>query len=423
MAVIPTFACVLRSGGDFKPEHVRALVLQVDRFTTVPYEFVCYSDTRIQGVKTIDLRGDAPGWWAVPEVFRQKGPTIITGIDTVITGNIDKLFRIAQDCGPDDFWMIKAFHPRNDFASGIMAYNGDWSCIWKEFDYEKAKSLEGGEQEHTKAVLRKKGVQIKALQNVFPGIVSYKRNCKDGIPKRAKVVLFHGKPRPWEVLDIWKPIEEAAHGEIEEIWPDSTVYILGGGPSLGNMPLALLRGHRVLGVNQAFTLDNVPVTYSGDRRWYHWNVDKLRSYQGILYTSYPSFVPNPKYKPINVGRISRYGISDKSRSSVCWNGNSGASAINVAYWLGAKRVVLLGFDMGRQGRKWNWHTEYPTYPAIDPVTGRGRGKSPYRQFMKCWDAVARDAKKLGIEILNATPAGNLNKFPRVKLEDICKTRF
>lgn len=421
MAVVPTFACVLRSGGDYEPAHVRALARQVDDNTSVPYEFVCYSDTRIQGVKTVDLRGNDPGWWAVPEVFRQKGPTVITGIDTVINGNIDELFKIALDSGPDDFWMIKAFNKKTDYASGIMAYNGDWSCIWKEFDYQKAIRKHNGEQDHTKQVLKQRGITPKVLQSVFPGIVSYKHDCRRrGVPKNAKVILFHGKPRPWEVPGIWGNVEGLTYGSIDEIWPDSTAFILGGGPSLNDLDLRRLQGHKVLGVNQAYKIKEceVPITYSGDRRWYHWNVNELPSYKGKLYTSYPHFLPNRKYIPTNIGRISKHGISDKSRSSVCWNGNSGASAINVAYWLGARRIVLLGFDMGRQGRKWNWHTQYPKYPAIDPATGRGRGKNPYRDFLKCWDAVARDAKRLGIEILNATPAGNLNKFPRVKLEDV-----
>jgi hypothetical protein len=338
----------------------------------------------------------------------------------MIVDNIDNLFEVALNSEPDDFWMIKAFAPRNDYASGIMAYNGDWSCIHKEFDYEKAKSIAGGEQEHTKQVLKRKGVTPKVLQNVIPGIVSYKKHCRRGVPKDARVILFHGKPRPWEVRDLWNPVEGMKNGTIEEIWPDSTAYILGGGPSLSECPLELLRGRNVLGVNQAYTIQacDVPVNYSGDRRWYDWNVDDLPRYQGILYTSYPHFSPDKRYAPINLGRISTHGISDKNRSTICWNGNSGASAINVAYWLGARRIVLLGFDMGRNRNRFNWHAEYPKVPIIDKETGRPDRRSPYRQFLKCWDAIARDAKRLGLEILNATPGGNLHKFPRVKLTEV-----
>jgi hypothetical protein len=416
--MIPTFACVLRSGGDFYPEHVQELARQVRENTTIDHEFVCYSDTAIDGVKTIPLLGDAPGWWAVPEVFRQKGPTIVTGIDTIIHDNIDGLFKVALDSGPEDFWMIKAFNPKNDYASGIMAYNGDWSCIYKSFDYSRVRRYRGGEQEHTKMVLRKKRVTPKILQSVFPGIVSYKRDCRKGIPEGTTVILFHGLPRPWDT-PLWKK-SEVSYGRIEEMWPESTAFILGGGPSIAHHDLRILREKKVIGVNQAYKITDceVQVTYSGDRRWYNWNINKLPKYRGILYTSYPDFVPNRRYVPVNVGRISRHGISDKSRSSICWNGNSGASAINVAYWLGARRIVLLGFDMGRIGRRWNWHTDYPKVPHIDPTTGRARQKSPYRRFLECWDQIAIDAKRLGLEILNATPAGNLHKFPRVKLEDM-----
>jgi hypothetical protein len=217
---------------------------------------------------------------------------------------------------------------------------------------------------------------------------------------------------------LWEPIPSGhEYGKIEEMWPDSTVYILGGGPSLNDMDLGLLEGKNVLGVNQAYKIKDcrVGACYSGDRRWYTWNKRKIRKFDGILYTSYPKFVPDQE-NVINVGRMTRYGISDKSRSSICWNNNSGGSAINVAYWLGAKRIILLGYDMGKKGRNFNWHNEYPKKPDIDGATGRAR--LPYRMYLKSFDYIAQDAKRLGLEILNATPAGNLNRFPRVELKDV-----
>ena len=37
-------------------------------------------------------------------------------------------------------------------------------------------------------------------QDILPGqIVSWKADCKQGVPKEARVVYFHGNPRPWTV--------------------------------------------------------------------------------------------------------------------------------------------------------------------------------------------------------------------------------
>lgn len=407
---IPTFACVLKSGGDYLPEHVIVLAKQIKKFTTIPYRFVCYTDCKIPGIHTIPLLKAYPGWWSVPEVFRHRGPTVIMGIDTVIQGSLDSLFQLALDSSPQDFWMIRAFNIRNKYASGIMVYNGDWSYIWDSFDYEAAitKFAKGGEQDHTKDCLRRRGITPRIIQNKISGIYSYKHHCKKRIPNDCRVMLFHGKPRPFEVPRIWEKLIDQDLGEAKEIWPDSTVFILGGGPSLADMNLKLLDGQNIIGVNQAFKITDcfVPVCYSGDRRWYHWNVNRLTEYRGVLYTSYPHFVPNPKVPTINLGRVSMKGISTKSRNSIAWNQNSGASAVNLAYWLGARRVVLLGFDMDHKGGKFNWHTDYPTIKR----RSNGRWPNPYPKFLECWRQIAIDAKNIGLEIFNATPGSKLNIF-------------
>ncbi len=43
---------------------------------------------------------------------------------------------------------------------------------------------------------------------------------------------------------------------IPKIWNKSTVFIIGGGPSLLDIDLSLLHDKRVIGVNQAYKLGN-----------------------------------------------------------------------------------------------------------------------------------------------------------------------
>jgi hypothetical protein len=107
---------------------------------------------------------------------------------------------------------------------------------------------------------------------------------------------------------------------------------------------------------------------------------------------------------------------------VAWNGNSGASAINLAYWLGAKRVVLIGFDMKLPEDKHNkkaqthWHNFYePKWDKRNAILS-----NPYGRFMRHWPQIARDAKNLGLEILNASEGSALTMFPIVKMEDVCQ---
>lgn len=206
----PTFACVLKLGGDYKPEHVTALAAQVRKHTTIDYEFLCFTDCLeyMPRVRRIALKNNWPGWWSVPEVFRCQGPVIVVGVDTMITGNIDPLFKIAQDCQKNDFWMIHSFRSPRKTISGIMVFNYDWSWLYEEFNFEKVSKQLRGEEDYTLSKLKGRGIQPKILQESFPGIYSWKRNCQNGIPADCKVLVFHGHPRPFEVPELWNKVME-----------------------------------------------------------------------------------------------------------------------------------------------------------------------------------------------------------------------
>lgn len=201
------------------------------------------------------------------------------------------------------------------------------------------------------------------------------------------------------------------------LWEGQTAYILGGGPSLAGMDLSPIHGRRVLGVNQAYTLGPwVEVTWFGDHRWFEWNVSRLRSYPGLVVTCAREFI-DKKSNPAWVKLLRRgeqyHGIETRP-GYVAWNGNSGASAVNLAWHLGCARVVLLGFDMrrtpGAPNEGHNWHADHAGHhtPPADIYE---------RRFLRCWPYIARDAERLGLEILNATPGSAIEEFRRVTLED------
>src|SRR5690606_37197584 len=103
----------------------------------------------------------------------------------------------------------------------------------------------------------------------------------------------------------------------------------------------------------------------------------------------------------------RSGISDK-RDTICWNNNSGAAAINLAALAGAKRILLLGFDMLPE-KSTHWHSLYG-----DVRTHR----NTFNRFLKHFPNIARDAKKRRIEILNVSPNSAIEDFPKVSLKDV-----
>lgn len=84
---------VLRSGGEFRPEHVQALHRQIERHAPGA-EFQCLSDVEIPGIDCIPLKHDWPGWWAKIELFRADlgGEFLYTDLDNVVLGPLDQFF-------------------------------------------------------------------------------------------------------------------------------------------------------------------------------------------------------------------------------------------------------------------------------------------------------------------------------------------
>lgn len=197
---------------------------------------------------------------------------------------------------------------------------------------------------------------------------------------------------------------------IPELWPGSTVFIIGGGPSITNVDLSLLHSQRCIGVNQAYKFGPwVDVCYFGDCGWYGQNLPLIRSFGGLKLTSCTR-CPSKGWKHVHrIRRSKMYGLETERRDSIAWNNCSGASAINIAFWLGAKRIVLLGFDMRLDRGKKNYHNDYQ---------GSVNNPDIFKKHMRGFPQIARDALTVGIEILNATPNSAITNFPSVRLEEV-----
>lgn len=192
------------------------------------------------------------------------------------------------------------------------------------------------------------------------------------------------------------------------IWPASTVFIIGGGPSLFGFDWSLIENRQCIAVNGGHALGWPPFCYFSDVDWYENSIRErgLVDYGGMLVTIHTHFQDIPG---VHCMRRGPPGLNPNP-DTLAWNLNSGATAINLAYHLGAKRVVLIGFDMKPReeanGTRHNWYFNYRL-----PKGGQ------YNLFLKQFPMIARDAEKLGLEIVNATPGSAVTSFPMVKLED------
>lgn len=194
---------------------------------------------------------------------------------------------------------------------------------------------------------------------------------------------------------------------VPKIWDNSTAFLIGGGPSVNDMNLALIHDKHVIGVNDAFKLgDWVDFVWFGDQRWYEWNKAHINRYPGIV-TGCPH-TSKRMSRVLQVNRNEGSGISTNP-TYVMWNKSSGACAINFAYLLGARRIILIGYDMKTREGKHNWHSNHKHVPRQDIYE---------RRFLLPFTRIAQDAERLGLEIINATPDSALTVFPYQSLEQI-----
>ena len=204
--------------------------------------------------------------------------------------------------------------------------------------------------------------------------------------------------------------------QIKPIYKDRTVFILGGGPSLPSSLDGLdLSNVPVIGVNNAFRFPNVDVLWFADSRFYWWyrkDVDKFKGLK-LTYNRHPELMGSVEYIPgLNI--VNGKPGAGISKTKIMFSASSGGSSINVAYKLGAKRVILLGFDMRYVGNESNWW-DYSEFQEPRKIR-----RKPYDAFINPFNKIKKDAEVLGLEILNATPDSALDMFKFVEAHDYTK---
>jgi hypothetical protein len=202
-------ACVYRSGGDFTAADVAALRRGVSAHLPLPHRFVCLTDRTAEvdalgmDIDAVALSHDWRGWWAKMCLFGFPfdGPTLYFDMDTVIVGDPSEF---ASYTGP--LAMLSDFY-RPDFAeSGVMAFTPGpvTDAVWRAFVANPTAAMRSGGDGK---FIRAQAPSADRLQSLYPGqLVSYKVHClpKGGVPAGARVVCFHGKPRPSSLpADHW----------------------------------------------------------------------------------------------------------------------------------------------------------------------------------------------------------------------------
>ena len=99
------------------------------------------------------------------------------------------------------------------------------------------------------------------------------------------------------------------------------------------------------------------------------------------------------------------GLS-KKQGTIHRGDNSGYQAINLAYLLGAERIILLGFDMMMHGTQRHWFGDHP---------GDMNAASSYPSFMRHFETIK--PADYGLEIWNCSRRTAMDCFPKHDLDE------
>lgn len=184
-------------------------------------------------------------------------------------------------------------------------------------------------------------------------------------------------------------------------WRGQTAVVMASGPSWNPSEAALVhsvRGVKTIAVNGTiFSHLFADVGYSGDFLFFKTYAAQLRG-RDNLWTCDRSSADR---WPISWARsCARPGLGTDMLHT---NGNSGFQAINLAYLFGARRILLLGFDMclGPQGER-HHHPDHPS-PCVQT------------QLFDEWKhkalPLAKDLKAAGCTVINCSARTALEAFP------------
>lgn len=199
------------------------------------------------------------------------------------------------------------------------------------------------------------------------------------------------------------------------LWKGATVFILGGGPSLHDVDLSKIKHEKCIGVNEAYTFgDWVDFTFIGNNKYYTRHRNELKNYSGQIVCAGGKSYNDPNV--LTVYKSNKVCTMDRGRIGMA--NNSGIGAINLAMQLGAKEIVLLGFDMGLKNGV-NWHKNNVTINIQKKQITEGYYES-VRKVM-C-NRVVDIVYRAGISVYNCTPETALDCFPVMSLNEYLKER-
>lgn len=228
---------------------------------------------------------------------------------------------------------------------------------------------------------------------------------------------------------------------MKNMWSGEVVICMGTGPSLEATDLSLLNNHHIIGTNYAYRLLNTITPKSfhlviQDSNRFSDVKSDLRNFSRPIHLSTQVFLdgispPSAEYfggnslnyffpKSIFCVDADQIDIRVSMENRWSWDPRKGLylghsvifSAIQLAAFFGASRIICIGIDMDYSGR-----TSF--FSGVKNIW------NTFSYELHCHDmfvTVRRALESKGIEILNATEGGKVTALPRATLRDSLSIR-
>jgi len=197
--------------------------------------------------------------------------------------------------------------------------------------------------------------------------------------------------------------------QVPQLWTGEVAAIFGGGPSLNQLDVDMVKwsGIRRIAVNNAYWFDlEADLLCWGDIRWWLDNKSDVKRHIGMKVTWIHS-PEEPGIKFYELAKQKEPAPSISRHAGLIQGSNTGHGAINLAYLLGVKKILLLGFEM-KIGSKNNFHTRHTRHANAERYAN---------VFIPEMARSAGELRSLGVEVINCTPDSALTCFPMRTLEE------
>jgi hypothetical protein len=192
-------------------------------------------------------------------------------------------------------------------------------------------------------------------------------------------------------------------------WKGQTVVCMASGPSMTAEDAEYCRGKaKVITVNTTYRLATwADAHYSSDHDWWKAHLAEMNSIcKGEFWTGHKEFIDkNMHHCPYNK-KIE--GLST-NQGVISWGGNSGFCAVGLAFQFGAKRIILVGYDMNNESGQGHWHGAH-----ADAI----RKDFNFPKWVNHFTRAYADFKRLGIQVINCSRETSLPLYSRLNLRDV-----